>query len=321
MNFAELIKDTGAYKTVSGDKRAGRLSHAYLVFSQDGFLKEYLKVLAKIIVCDKAEPCGQCRACRLIDAENYPDAVFYPKKEGAVLSEDVADLIEKSYLKPVEGDKKIFIIRGGETMSPSAQNKLLKTLEEPPVGVHILIGAANEFSVLPTVRSRAKILRIPAFPAEKLMAALSGECTDGERLKRAVSCGDGTAARALELYSDEGLKRAEELAEDMLFNMLSSRDVLKYSALIAAEGGELEEFLSVLETKLRDALLNKEGCKELCMLGGGKEYPGFNEASYIYALERINEARERKKYNGGGAMLTDWLLLAILEGKHKWQRY
>jgi DNA polymerase-3 subunit delta' len=71
-------------------------------------------------------------------------------------SEEVNELIEESYLKPIEGDKKIFIVNRAESINHVAQNKLLKTLEEPPKGVHIIMGATNEHALLPTIKSRVK---------------------------------------------------------------------------------------------------------------------------------------------------------------------
>ncbi len=319
-DYASLVGDTAAFKTIEGDKRSGRLSHAYLVISADGKIKEYLKIFAKLMACENPEPCGQCRVCRLIDSENCPDVCFYPKNGTSVLTEDVNDIIEKCYLKPVEGDKKIFIICRGETMNASAQNKLLKTLEEPPRGVHIIIGSASEFPLLPTVRSRTEKLEIPPFSSDRLFAALSGECPDAERLKTAIACGDGTAGKTLELYGDENFARISELAGRVLAEMKSSRQVLKFSSEIAAEKADLEDFFSALEVRIRDLLVENEGRPELASERETVAAEGFNTASLICALEKINEARKRKKFNGNGAMLTEWLLFAILEGKHKWQK-
>ena len=320
-----LVKDTGAYKTVAGDKENGRLSHAYLLLSADKEnLKEYLKIFAQTIACGEKERCGKCRSCRLIEQQSYPDAFFYPAAEGsAILTEDINDVIEKTYLKPVESDKKIFVLSGGETMNASAQNKLLKTLEEPPRGVHILIGSLSEFPLLPTVKSRMKKLEIPAFPAEKLFAALKEDCPDEEKLKRAIACGDGTAGTAKALYGDENLAAVSLLAEDTLVNMKSSKDVLKYSVKISEKCPDVDGFLSVTELYLRDLLVYFEGKKELALNPETLERTvnaGFNSASCAYALEKITEARKRKKFNGGGAMLTEWLLFSVLEGKHKWQK-
>ncbi|MBQ8426778.1 MAG: hypothetical protein IJX16_03335 [Clostridia bacterium] len=324
-DILSLIKETGAYKTLYGDKKRGTLSHAYLFISPDGdYLKEYLKIFAKLVCCESDNPCLNCRACRLIDQENFPDVLIYPKKDGVVLSEDVNSLIEESYLKPIENQKKVFILSHAETMNASAQNKLLKTLEEPPKNVHILIGATSEFPLLPTVKSRVKKLEIPTFSKEKLFDALSGECPDKERLLSAISCGDGTLGKAKALYGDENLSSAIDLAVDMIVNMKSSAQILDYSVKISALKIELSEFLSVLELLFRDLLMLSQGKESFATNKGAlestKNAQGYGTGAILNALEKINESYKRKKFNQNGTMLIEWLLFQILEGKYKWQK-
>ena len=325
IDFLSLLKDTGAYKTVYSDRVNNTLSHAYLFLSADGDnLKEYLKVFAKVMCCKDIEPCRECRTCRLIDAGNFPDVLIYPKKDGAVLSEDVTSLIEESYLKPIENDKKIFILSNADTMNAVAQNKLLKTLEEPPQNVHILIGATSEFPLLSTIKSRVKKLEIPPFSKEKLYNALIEDCPDKEKLVSAISCGDGTVGKAKALYSDENLSIAIDVATDLIVNMQSSSQVLDYSVKISALKTEVTEFLSVLELLFRDMLVYFEGKEELVTNKGAlekiKNAKGFCTGAIIHALEKINESYKRKRFNQSGTMLIEWLLFQILEGKYKWQK-
>ena len=128
-DFLPLLKSTPAYKIMEREKGSNRLSHAYLIISADGEnLKEYLKIFAKIIACENDGACGICRACRLLAEEKSVDTLFYPKEKDSVVTEDIVSLTEECYIKPVDSDKKIFIITNGETMTTQAQNKLLKTL-------------------------------------------------------------------------------------------------------------------------------------------------------------------------------------------------
>ena len=173
IDFKSLLKNTSAFQLVQRDKRQGRLSHAYLLFCPDGeFLGEYLKIFAKEIMCESAPQCDVCRTCNLIDAKAHPDVLFFPKGDGAVLSSDVNTIIEETFLKPIEGQKKVFVIENAQTMNASAQNKLLKTLEEPPENVHILLGSTNEFALLSTIKSRVRKLEIPFFNKDQLKNAL-----------------------------------------------------------------------------------------------------------------------------------------------------
>lgn len=357
IDYFSLIKGTSAYKAIKNDKQSGRLSHAYLLLCADSeSLAEYTKIFAEFFVCNESEPCGQCRACKLIEKKSYPDATFYPINSGSVTVDDINDLIEKSYLRPLERDKKLFIIEQGESMTVAAQNKLLKTLEEPPENTHIIIAAASEFPLLSTIKSRVKRLEIPAFSDTQLFDALKGEYADEDKLKNAISCGDGSVGTAIELYGSDRLLQTEDFIIDLICNMQSSANVLDYSIkldnVLDSITGELkeratekakelnrqvdnakktyytslavEEFLCILESCYRDMLLYKQDKADNVLnktrLSKIKDAKGYNSASLIYALDKIGEARKRKYFNASGTMLNEWLLFSILEGKHKWQR-
>ncbi len=325
IDLLSLLKKTGAYRTVKGDKEKGTLSHAYLILTKDkDMLDDYLRLFAQLIVCKDGQPCNECRQCKLIQANAYSDVVFYPRDKESVTVEAVSQLIEESYIKPLENDKKIFIISQAQDMNNTAQNKLLKTLEEPPSGVHIIMGATSEFPLLSTVKSRVKKLEIPPFNKQELFESLVNNYNDEKRLKNAIACGDGTVGKAIRLYGDDKLTSVFELVIDTLLNMKSSSNVLDYSTKILAVDGELDDFLSVLELTLRDMLVqgerkgdmafNVESAEKL------KNAERFNRGAILYALDKITEANRRKKFNANPTMLIEWLLFQILEGKYKWQK-
>ena len=154
-------------------------------------------------------------------------------------TEDVNTLTEECYIKPVESDIKIFIINHGETMTTQAQNKLLKTLEEPPKNVFILIGATNSYAFLPTVLSRVNKVEIPQFSDETLFNALKEEYADHEKLKTAISCGDGTVGKAVALYGDEATEKAV-------------KDFLSVAVLTSKKMMEVEEAMKVIEDQRQE---------------------------------------------------------------------
>lgn len=326
IDLPSLIKKTNAFKIMSGDKKTGRLSHAYLVLTSDKeMLSEYLKFFAKVIACENLEPCLNCRVCELIDKKAHPDVIFYPKKQESVSSEEVNELIEESFLRPIECDKKVFVILNAELMNASAQNKLLKTLEEPPKNVHILLGATSEFPLLSTIKSRVKKLEIPSFDNQTIIDALKEDCPDIERLKTAVSCSDGSVGCALSLYNDEKLSKTTELVVDVLVNMNLSSQVLRYSTKILKANIDLSQFLSVAELLLRDMLVESQGQSNLVnnkiIIEQLKKAQKFNTGAIIHALDTIIKAQQRKKFNMTPTMLVEWVLFQILEGKYKWQKF
>lgn len=320
MSLLSLLKKTEAYSVIKKEKESGALSHAYLAVCKDGeFLTEYLKLLASLIVCKENEPCKTCRNCSLISSNIHTDVLVYPKEGDSVKVEDIEDLIEQSYIKPLEIEKKVFIITHAEKMNAQSQNKLLKTLEEPPKNVVILMGATSEYGLLPTVLSRLKRLSIRDFSEGELL-----EYFNSPNARFAVSMCDGTVGDAKRLMQDEGFLAVQEFALSVMLEMKSSKEVLDYSTRITDLKKDFSLILSVLEILYRDLLMVVLGRKEFVK---NKQYlerlskaEGYKEGAVIGILEMINGARARMKFNANQTMLQEWVLFQILEEKYKWQK-
>lgn len=324
MIYESLVKNTAAYKIAARDKAAGRLSHAYLVVCQDGlYLRRYLNLFAALLLCP-ANGCGTCRICSLVGREKYADMTVFPAEEGdKIKTEDIDFLVEDSYIKPFEGDKKLYVLAGAENMTPAAQNKLLKTLEEPPANVHILMGAVSEYGLLPTVKSRVRRLEIPAFPDEALLSAMEGDFPDpgkadgrrSERGRHARQGGDAVrrpkARRSDRSGSAHRHGNGLERGRSDLFRTgrkgIARRSDVRFAAYVprpARGGGGREDLVQNKAVFARTK-------------GALGRYP---KGALYHASEAITEAYVRKNFNAQDNMLAEWLLFQILEGKYKWQR-
>ena len=153
---------------------AGTPPHAVLLSGPEGVGKTTLALdLAAGLLCvaedRSARPCRECRACRMVEHGNHPD-VHWLRPEGpggqiVIGGSDaryrgVRDLIADLALLPVEGGARIAILERADRMNEDAQSALLKTLEEPPAGVTIVLCANDEEQLLPTVRSRCARVRL-----------------------------------------------------------------------------------------------------------------------------------------------------------------
>ncbi len=325
VDFLSVFKKTSAYKTLVGEKKADRLSHAYLLVTPDGEnLIEYLKICAKIILCKESEVCGECRTCKLIDSNTLTDLKTYPQDGESVLVKDVSDLIEESFIKPIEAEKKIFIIDQAQTMNIQAQNKLLKTLEEPPKNVVIIIGTTSEYPILPTIRSRVKKLTMQALPDDVVISALQDEFEDLELLKSAVYSGDGTLGKAVKNYNDPAFIEMRAVVLDTLINMKSSKNILEYSTKISGLKFDTDDLLDAFELLIKELLYLRQGKKDLIkskeIIDKIDEFNEFSLGAVVSSLEKITEARKRKKFNVNSATVIEWLLFQILEAKYKWRK-
>ncbi len=312
-----LLKNSSAYKIIASDKKQNKLNHAYLVMCQDGDMHdEYLKILAKLIMCNDAEFCDDCRVCKLIDNKSHPDIAFFPK-DGKLKTDSADELIRQSVVKPFELDKRLFVVRKIEELN-QYQNKLLKTLEEPPKNVYMLISTERPVAVLPTVKSRSKIVEIQDFSEQELLKTAMSMGYLGDRLMLAVKLCGGKLGRLIRYYENDDLLAIKDLACDMLCNM-TGKNLPEYAGKL--KNISVKDFISV--TKL---LLNKL----LVYLTDKKVDPLYKNlyqntekwryGSIIAIIERLNGFEKSINFNMNNAILVDGVLFAIMEEKTKWQK-
>ena len=318
MNGFSLLKNTNAYKIFNGDKKRGTLSHAYLIVSEDKlFLENYLKIFAKALVCSESEPCNTCRTCALIDKKGYTDVIFYPKGKKIVVA-DVDELIEKSFYKPLEGDKKVFVLSDVAEMTVQAQNKLLKTLEEPPKNTYLLLGATSVYPLLSTVLSRCKRLDINSFLEDELYNYLSSTLEDGDKLKSAVRLSNGKLGEALNRYETGEGTLAEELAYKALVGLKTSGQIAGFSKEITKE--ILKDFISSLASLTSLAisvLVNGKSDVSDRVIGVSN---ALSVGALIHIQDRLRQAEKAVYFNGNLTAVVDGVLFGIVEGKFKWSK-
>jgi DNA polymerase III subunit delta' len=197
---------------------SGRLASTYLFVGPAGIGKRrFAMQLAQALLCTQSadaslEPCGRCESCRLFAAGNHPDldVVALPKDKSR-LSIDlfVGDrehrhqegLCHRIALKPFLAGRRIAIIDDADHFNQESANCLLKTLEEPPPrSVLILIGTSPSRQ-LPTIRSRAQIVRFQPLDTETVARILteSGLVPDRQQATKAAELSEGSVERAVEL--------------------------------------------------------------------------------------------------------------------------
>lgn len=306
----KVIRNTNAYKIIYGEKKRGELSHAYLIVCPDGvMLKTYMKLFASLIMCENDGACGECRPCRLIDKEAYADCDFYPEDGDKIKTADIDDLVSKTIIRPIESDIRMFVLVGAENMTAEAQNKILKTLEEPPRNVCILIGATTDNALLPTVKSRVKRLDVPPFSDGEIRRALGDEYPDKAKLESAIALGGGKIGSVIKAYTDGNAEKMQAFCREVLFSMRSSKDVAKYSSKINKDN--IKDFISILKSEVAN-LLVKDNRK-------AGDY-GYVTGALIAISDMLSEKERALYYNANAVMVADSVLLAILGEKYKWQK-
>ena len=311
-----LIKNTTAYKIFQSDKLSGSSSHAVLLVCDDAImLKKYLKIFASLLMCDEKEPCFNCRTCRLIENESFQDVIFYPTGKKIVVS-DVADLITKSYVKPLEKDKKLFVLCDMQEANAQSQNKLLKILEEPPENTYMLLGTTSTYPLLSTVLSRVKRLDIPHFSDGEIFNELKNEYSDHTKLKTAIKLSGGRIGEVISRYESGTGEDVEDLVVDILRNIKTSRDVVKYSCKINKDN--ISDFIVILSKIISEVLSVKSNAMSLVNAKLEKIVENYSYGALVFILEKLRDAEKALAFNSNVTAVADGILFGIVEGKNKW---
>lgn len=176
----EFIGQDRAIQFLERSRAAGMLANAYLLVGPRHVGKTTLAInMAQAVNCVEASPpCGECPSCRRIAAGIHADVqiIAIEETDGRAKKEISIDQIRAlqraASLKPFEGRSRVFIISEAEALSLEAANCLLKTLEEPPPQVYLILLTAEEEKLLPTLVSRCQRLELNCCAPQVLEKAL-----------------------------------------------------------------------------------------------------------------------------------------------------
>lgn len=231
--------------------KSGDIHHAYIFEGPLTADKENVaRSFAMALLC-RVEPgagCGSCATCRKIKDGNHLDVNLLraeSSKYSKVLSvrdEAVDQMIERLKVKPSEGDRNIAIICDGDTVTPRAANRLLKTLEEPPVGTVIIILSENMNNLPDTIRSRCQHIRIMSEnnsvgknseKARKLVELLAGY-NNYSSIKKEIDKIESTKEEAFlfldcmeDVYREELLKISSSIKREQIFKAVSEIEIAR----------------------------------------------------------------------------------------------
>ncbi|HIQ02534.1 MAG TPA: DNA polymerase III subunit delta', partial [Anaerolineales bacterium] len=240
----------------------GELSHAYLFTGPPGVGKGTLaQALASALLCEgEFRPCGSCRACRLVTGGNHPDLhwVEPESKAGRLTIGQVRELQRQLALTPNLGGYRVAVLERFEQTTPSAANALLKTLEEPPAYVLLILLAPDTDSLLPTIVSRCQVVPLRPLPVRAVEQALVERWGVGPEQARLLAhlCG-GRLGWAVRAATDPApLRRRQQRLEDLV-ELLEAPLVRRfgYAAELARDLEAAHEALDLWAGWWRDVML------------------------------------------------------------------
>jgi DNA polymerase III subunit gamma/tau len=253
-NFEEMVGQDHVVRALTHALEQGRLHHAYLFTGTRGIGKTTVsRILAKCLNCTgpdgsggiTARPCGECTACREIDADRYIDYTELDAASNRGIDE-ARDLIERASYKPSVGRFKVFMIDEAHQLTKDAFNALLKTLEEPPEYLKFVLATTDPEKMLPTVLSRCLQFNLrpmaPQTVAEHLQNVLDKENVPVEpgALRLLSRAARGSMRDALSLTDQAiayGGGRLEEVSVRAMLGTVDRRHAQRLVEALAARDG------------------------------------------------------------------------------------
>lgn len=307
----KIIGHKNIINSIDSRKLNDSFSHANLIVGNDGIGKSIL---------------GKYMAAQIInrrdDIENVDIVKYYPSSSSFGV-DDVRNVINEVSKKPYEGNRKVLILYKCDKLTVQAQNALLKTIEEPPNGVYLILLSDSLEMILDTIQSRCQIYKLTPLGKDDILTYIEDKYPDlpAKDKKSALAFSAGIPGKADRFIEDENLKKLRDICIELFEDILKREKglVLKYQELFKNSKDEKLELLDILLSYIRDIMLFKElNDSELIVnfdkVGKLKDISiGISYKKLNSMLEYITEARINFNSNTNYSMTMGVLLMGFAE--------
>jgi len=242
----------------------GHAAHAYLITGLEHIGKSTLaRFLAQALNCTgQPVPCGQCRACKLIVSGKHPDLHLVAPEGNTLKIDQVRALQHDLALAPMEGRFRVAILEGMEKATAEASNALLKTLEEPPPSVVLVLIAPEAEALLPTIVSRCRSIALRPLSVEVVRDAFVERWgVERGRAETLAHLSGGRLGWAVLAAQDEAVFAHRAQLLDALNELIGQGRIERfaYAEGMAADSVAARETLRLWQTWWRDVMLLASG--------------------------------------------------------------
>ncbi|MEO7000381.1 MAG: DNA polymerase III subunit delta' [Ktedonobacterales bacterium] len=261
--------------------RSGQVGHAYLLTGPRAIGKTTLALaFAAALECqqrapDSVEACGVCAACRKIAHGNHPDVALITPAVGKRLFgiDQIREIIHLANLSPSEGAWRVFILPEIERMEDPAANALLKTLEEPPEGIVLLLTTNEPENLLPTILSRCQMIPMQPLAPDEIITVLTDRWgVAPEEAQRLAALANGRLGWAVEAHEQPELReQRDDLLQQLMALTYARRDErLRRAATLASDTEAARQALDLWMFWWRDVTLAACGSQRLVTTGASR---------------------------------------------------
>ncbi len=293
MKFADIIgnNDIKIYLNKSIENK--NILHSYLFLGNSGIGKLiFAKEFARKILCfeNTKEECT-CKSCTCFNGKNHPDFYLINENGENIKVDTIRNLTEKVIEKPIISNKKVYIINDCEKMTKEAQNCLLKTLEEPPEFVVIILISSNENLILNTIKSRCMSIKFHNIEDRDLILYAKNKLGYTNISNNFLKSFDGSIGKMIKLKDFK--EKYDKI--DLLISDILKKDLIE----IMLDGKILYDKENIYD--ILDYII-------VCLYSKKEE----NE-KYLNCIRYVNECELRLKSNSNFDMSIDNLLFKMWE--------
>lgn len=313
MSFESLIGHNSIKNQISKAIKADKLSHAHLLVGEDGIGKSRLarNIGYKIL--------GKTKDIQYVDLVEW----HVEKNKSTIGVSSIRTLIEEINKKPYEGDKKVIIIYNVDKMTTQAQNAFLKTIEEPPKNVTILLLCENIEVVLDTIKSRCQIHKLKSLNIVEMKEFLHINYVNLsiEEIEVIVAFSDGIPGKAEKFIGDSNFKDIRNIALEILLvlNKVGTEGLIRYEKKLSSQKDNFNEILSVFLSYIRDTIIYKEIEEDTIIINIDKLL-SIKELANTFSFNKLNgiiniisETRENLDRNVNPGLTFQVMLLKMQE--------
>lgn len=298
MNFNSIIGNNDIKEYLKSSVENGRLSQSYLFVGTEGIGKLLIaKSFAKQILCmenTKSDDC-MCKSCQCFEGQNHPDLGIINEDGETIKIDQIRELISKVIEQPIVSNKKVYIINDFEKMTIEAQNCLLKTLEEPPKFVAIILISSNENTILNTIKSRCMTIKFNNISNDELKKYATEKLGYTQMTENLLKSFNGSIGKAIiQKENQDKFLKIENLIENLVNQDIIT--IMNEAKVIY----DKENIYRILEYMI------------ICSYEKSRQ-----NISYLNCIEKINECMIRLKHNCNFDMCIDSMLFQMYEAVRK----
>jgi DNA polymerase-3 subunit delta' len=289
--FEGLVGQEAVVEQLQAAAQGVGMTHAWLFTGPPGSGRSVAaRAFAAALQCPQLG-CGTCETCHQALSGNHPDVAVIVPEGLHLLIDQAREVIERSSRAPTRGRWQVTLIEDADRMEERTSNTLLKAVEEPPPHSVLLLCAPSVDDLLPTIRSRCRLVQLRTPSADAVAGVLIADGVDPAMAAFAARASQGHIGRARRLAKDEGTRRERTDVLRLPTSLTSVGSALAAAKdLVDAAKEEADQLASGRDEAEREALATA--------LGAGATGKGLSAAVPRGGAGALKELERRQKSRG-----------------------